>query len=146
DVEHPEAAPLFSSPAELSMVKSFDKWFGKPSMFRTCIFDIFEQVRPAEQYYFRASREAIFAHTLGQVAADSSSYIERLRAALLPLRLAFRHAPYLGGCRPTYADFIGWAAFVAFSPRTMQPLLASDGRSRDGCCPARARRQVNFLD
>ena len=129
DVEYPASAPLFSSPAELSMVKFFDKWFGTqvlPLMFRACVFDIYERVRPAEQDYFRISREAIFGQTLEQVAADSGSDIERLRAGLLPLRLALRHAPYLGGRSPNYADFIGWAAFVAFAPAATKPFLAPD--------------------
>jgi glutathione S-transferase len=118
--------PLFRSPAELSMVRFFDKWFGanvlRP-MFRSCVIDIFNRVKPEEQAYFRASREELIGQSLEAVAAEADSYIARMREALLPMRLALRQLPYLGGEEPNYADHIAWSAFVGFAPILSKPLL-----------------------
>jgi len=120
---------LFSSPAELTMVRFFDKWFGTqvlPHMFRYSVLRIYERVRAEEQPYFRASRERLFDRTLEEVAADAPSRIKTMHNALLPLRLALRRDPYLGGVEPNYADYIGWSAFVAFEPVLKHDLLAAD--------------------
>ncbi|SEE75806.1 glutathione S-transferase [Rhizobiales bacterium GAS191] len=129
DEAFPDLPRLFSSPAELAMGKFFDKWFGTavlPPMFRSCVYQIFEHVRPEEREYFRATRERMFKQTLEAVAADSDMYIARMREALLPMRLALRRDPYLGGDQPNYADHIAWGAFVGFSYIVEKPLLAPD--------------------
>lgn len=129
DETFPDHRRLFSSRAELAMVKFFDKWFGTavlPPMFRSCVYQIFERVRPEEQDYFRTTRERMLGQALEKVAADSEAYLARTRAALLPMRLALRSAPYLGGDQPTYADYIAWGAFVGFSFIVERPLLAPD--------------------
>jgi glutathione S-transferase len=108
------------------MLCFFDKWFGTqvlPPMFRSCVIEIFGRVKPDEQAYFRSARERLFGQTLEAVAADADSSIARMREALLPMRLALRHGPYLGGERPNYADHIAWGAFVGFAPILVKPLL-----------------------
>jgi glutathione S-transferase len=129
DETFPDHPRLFSSRPELAMVKFFDKWFGTavlPPMFRSCVYQIFEHVRPEEQDYFRTTRERMFGQALEMVAADSENYLARMREALLPMRLALRSAPYLGGDQPTYADYIAWGAFIGFSFIVERPLLAPD--------------------
>jgi len=129
DEAFPDHPPLFSSQPELAMVRFFDKWFATavlPPMFRSCVYQIFEHVRPEEQDYFRTTRERMFRQTLEAVAADSENYLAQMREALLPMRLALRSAPYLGGDQPTYADYIAWGAFVGFSFIVRRPLLAPD--------------------
>lgn len=72
------ARPLFSGPAEHAMVRLFDKWFGTqvlPPMFRSCVIDIFNHVKPEGRAYFRASREALLGQTLEAVAAEAHQYI-----------------------------------------------------------------------
>jgi glutathione S-transferase len=131
---------LFSGPAEHAMVRFFDRWFGTqvlPPMFRSCVIDIFNHVKPEERAYFRATREALVGQTLEAVAAEAHRYIARMNEGLLPLR----QQPYLGGQNPNYADHIAWSAFVGFAPIVTVPLLEPNdpispwlarGRSRAG--------------
>ena len=129
DATFPDAPRLFSSSAELAMVKFFDKWFGTtimPPLFRSCVYEIFSHVRPEEQSYFRITRELTFGQTLEAVASDWESYICRAREALLPMRLALRRAPYLGGEHPNYADHIAWGTFVGFGMIAKHALLSHD--------------------
>jgi glutathione S-transferase len=95
DETFPDHPRLFSSRPELAMV-NFDKWFGTavlPPMFRSCVYQIFEHVRPEEQDYFRTTRERMFGSVLEMVAADWENYLARIREALLmglasrPIRL-----------------------------------------------------------
>jgi glutathione S-transferase len=150
DETFPDHPRLFSSRPELAMVKFFDKWLGTavlPPMFRSCVYQIFEHVRPEEQDYFRTTRERMFGQALQMVAADSENYLARVRKALLPMRLAPRSAPYLGGDQPTFADYIAWEAFIGFSFIVERPLLAPDdalqswiqrGAATAAACPAPA--------
>jgi glutathione S-transferase len=128
DAAYPDD-PLFSSPAELAMVRFFDKWFGtgvQTSMFRACVYEIFRRVKPVDREYFRESRERSLGQTLESVAAQVEQNFARMREALLPMRLALRRSDFLGGAAPNYADYIGWSAFAAFGPLTAEPLLAAD--------------------
>jgi glutathione S-transferase len=91
DRAFPDLPSLFASAGELAMIRFFDKWFGTqvlPRMFRSCVFEIFETVRPGEQDYFRRSRERLLGQTLEEIAADAERYITETREALLPMRLA----------------------------------------------------------
>jgi glutathione S-transferase len=129
DVGFPETISLFGSPAEYSMAQFFDKWFGTavlPPLFRSCVYDLFQRVKPHEQQYFRSTREKMFGESLESVAARGHEYLRIARKALLPMRLALRRAPFLGGTHPGYADFIAWGTLAAFSPITRAPLLAPD--------------------
>ena len=63
DVAFADYPRLLSSREELAMVTFFDKWFGTaimPPMFRSCVYQIFERVRPQEREYFRTTRERTF--------------------------------------------------------------------------------------
>lgn len=128
DGAYPSQPMLFSSPAELAMVRFFDKWFGTaimPPMFRSCVLEIFRRAKPQEQDYFRTSRERLFKKSLEAVAGEAGDNIAKMRDALMPMRLALRQTPFLGGAAPNYADHIAWGTFVAFAPFAAEPLLAA---------------------
>src|ERR1700761_7091454 len=77
----PGARPLFSSDAELAMVKFFDKWLGTaimPPMFRACVADVFERLMPEDRDYFRQSREEKFGETLEAVGLKAEANIEQM--------------------------------------------------------------------
>ncbi len=129
DEAYPERPALFGSPGELAAVRFFDKWFGTavmPHFFRACVLEIFDQVAPGEQAYFRSSREATLGATFEEVAARRDDHLSAGRDALLPLRLALRHSPYIGGTAPSYADYIAWGCFVGFDAVASWPLLADN--------------------
>jgi len=129
DVAYPKLPPLFASPAEFAMVAFFDKWFGTtimPPMFKSCVAEIFQLIPEAQQQYFRSTRERDLGETIEAIGARSDGYLQSLRSALLPLRLALRRTAYIGGDWPNYADYIAWGCFAAFSPVAKCKLLADD--------------------
>jgi len=116
DATYPERPALFGSLGELASVRFFDKWFGTAVMsrfFRACVLEIFGKVAPEEQAYFRSTREATLGATFEEVAAKQDEHLSAGRDAMLPVRLALRKSPYIGGVAPNYADYIVWGCLVA---------------------------------
>jgi glutathione S-transferase len=74
--------------------------------------DVLAQVKPEARDYFRATRERLLGTTLEQAAAAREEHLAALSAALDPLRVTLRNAPFLGGEEPTYADYTVFGAFM----------------------------------
>lgn len=73
--------------------------------------DIHGLLRPADQAYFRKTREARLGKTLEEAAANRDQAVEGFRNALNPMRLTLKTQPYLGGASPNYADYIVFGPF-----------------------------------
>jgi glutathione S-transferase len=90
-------------------------WWGDsaviPGLVSLIIMDIHAHLRPADQAYFRESREARFKKTLEEVAANRDKDVVTFRKSLDPVRLTLRSQPFLGGEQPNYADYIVFGPF-----------------------------------
>jgi glutathione S-transferase len=90
-------------------------WWGDIAIvggiFPMIALDIHGHLKPVDQAYFRASREARLGRTLEQAAADRDRSVEEFRKGLTPMRLTLRTQPYLGGTAPNYADYIVFGGF-----------------------------------
>jgi glutathione S-transferase len=124
--------PLFSSPAELAMVRLTDQWFMSEVMrklLRIYLLDVHDAAHPLDQPYFRESREQGFlrGRTLENFAADRLTRLPALREALAPLRTHLAKYAFLGGASPNFADYIVIGAFIwVGSVATVPPLQADD--------------------
>jgi glutathione S-transferase len=131
DRAYPDNRPLFSSPAELAMVRLTDQWFMSEVMrklFRIYILDVHDAAHPSDQPYFRESREkGLRGRTLEDFTADRLTRLPALREALAPLRAHLATFPFLGGAEPNFADYIVLGGFIwAASVATVPPLQADD--------------------
>ena len=90
-------------------------WWGDsvviPGLVSLIIMDIHAHLRPADQAYFRESREARFKKTLEEVAANRDKDVVTFRKSLDPVRLTLRSQSFLGGEQPNYADYIVFGPF-----------------------------------
>ena len=123
--------PLFSSPGERALVRFFDAWFGLEimnRMFGICVLDIHNHARPADQPYFRESRERrLGGKTLEQFTAGREERLPELRHALRPMRAALSGTHFIGGDTPNYADYIALGGFLwAGAICTLPPLEKDD--------------------
>ena len=73
--------------------------------------DIHSHLRPADQAYFRKTREVRLGKTLEQAAANRDEAVETFRQSLNPMRLTLKTQPWLGGASPNYADYIVFGPF-----------------------------------
>lgn len=134
DRAFPGQPALFSSAAELAMVRLTDAWFSAEilrKMFGVYVLDIHNAARPEDRPYFRQTREKrLKGATLEEFTADRVSRLPALRDALIPLRAHLSRFPYLGGSAPNYADYIGLGAFLWVASVSTLPLLAHDDTLR----------------
>jgi glutathione S-transferase len=131
DQAHPDHPRLFSSPAELAMVRLTDQWFTAEvmrKMFRIYLLDVHDAAQPRDRPYFRASREqGLRGRTLEDFTADRVTRLPALREALAPLRAHLAKNLFLGGAHPNFADYIVLGAFIwAGSVGTVPVLEAHD--------------------
>jgi glutathione S-transferase len=134
DRQFPERPALFSSPAELATVRFTDAWFTAEVMrrlFRVYIKDVYDRARPADQPYFRSSREKnLKGATLESFTANRLAVLPEVRAALHPLRMHLTKFAFIGGAAPNYADYIVWSGFQWVASVSTLPLLAADDSLR----------------
>ena len=134
DRAFPGQPALFSSAAELAMVRLTDAWFSAEilrKMFGVYVLDIHNAARPEDRPYFRQTREKrLKGATLEEFTADRVSRLPALRDALIPLRAHLSRFPYLGGSAPNYADYIALGAFLWVASVSTLPLLAHDDTLR----------------
>ncbi len=134
DRAFPGAPPLFTSPAELAMVRLTDAWFTSEilrKMFGVYVLDVHDAARPEDRPYFRRTRELrLKGATLEEFTADRAARLPALRDALMPLRAYLQRFPFVGGGAPNYADYIVLGAFRWVASVSTLPLLAHDDTLR----------------
>jgi glutathione S-transferase len=110
---YPDAPSLFGSDEGRTYAQFVQAWAQSQlhaRLTRLIIKDIHDRLDPADQAYFRASREKLLAASLEEVHDSRDSRIEDFRAALQPARLVLGVQSYLGGDAPRYADYLLFGA------------------------------------
>lgn len=138
---YPHAPSLFGGEAGMPAVRFINAWADSmlmPSMARLVMSDIPRHMNESDAAYFRRSREQRFGATLETVCANRDQDVESFRQSLLPIRLALRSAPFIGGDTPHYADYsvfgpFQWARCISDFPllKTDDPVAAWAGRMLD---------------
>jgi glutathione S-transferase len=126
---YPERPSLFRGKGGESLSRFVESWSQgevHPRLTRMIVADIHGILGPADQSYFRESREKALGRRLEEVQAGRDERLDDFRKALAPLRRMLGFQPFLGGETPLFADYIvfgalQWARVV--SPVT---LLADD--------------------
>jgi glutathione S-transferase len=126
---YPDRPSLFGGEGGRAMGRMIN-WWGDavvvPGLVPLIITDIHAHLRPADQAYFRQSREARFKKTLEEVAATREQDVLTFRKSLDPLRLTLRSQPFIGGEQPNYADYIVFGPFQWARAISGFQLLQSD--------------------
>ena len=111
---YPDRPSLFGGEGGRAMGRMLN-WWGDTvvigGMFPMIVKDIHDHLRPADQAYFRKTREARLGKTLEDAGANRDEAVEGFRAALNPMRLTLKTQPYIGGASPNYADYIVFGPF-----------------------------------
>ncbi len=87
---------------------------------------IHDMLDPADQVYFRQSREARLGSTLEDLTAGRDEEIASFPAKLEPLRHMLRYQPFLGGETPLFADYIVLGLFQWLRITTGSTYLSAD--------------------
>ena len=111
---YPDRPSLFGGDGGRAMGRMLNSWGDMTvfaGMFPLIVADVHGHLAPADQAYFRKTREARFGKSLEDVAASRDKDVETFRKSLDPMRLTLRTQPFLGGAAPNYADYIVFGGF-----------------------------------
>jgi glutathione S-transferase len=123
---HPEAPSLFGGAAGRQFARFVHHWATTqlhPAIFRIGVADIWDRLDPADQPYFRESREQRLGAPLESFRQQQPILLAQLGAALVPLRAMLGEQQFLGGGQPLFADYIVFGAFQWSRVISPVPLL-----------------------
>jgi len=104
--------------AATRLIEGYSQMIIQPALTKIVVLDIWKGLAPADQVYFRASREARLGRSLEDVDAAKGSEIESFAAKLEPMRHMLKFQPWIGGQKPLFGDYIlfgalQWARIVS---------------------------------
>lgn len=129
DAVFPATPPLIAPGAPAHVLKFFQYWVQTHvhgPIGRLILKDLHDSLDPADQAYFRASREKMYKATLEEVQAGREERVDAFRKGLQPMRLALAHGPFICGEQPGYADYLAFAGFMWARTSSPLQLLAED--------------------
>ena len=147
---YPDRPALFRNDAGRALTRFVQNWTETvlhPGIIGFVVLDIHRHIGPADQAYFRRSREVRFGKPLEEVVKDRGARLPAFRESLMPLRRTLERQAFLAGSGPAYADYIVFDAFQWARAISDFELLAYDdpvaswrGRMLDlfGDLPAKA--------
>lgn len=113
DEQYPDAPALVGTGAQASLTRFVEQYVNTTVHFgvaTSIVADIHDRLAPADQAYFRESREGRFKKTLEEVQAGREDRLADFHRSLHPVRALVRETSYLGGETPCYADYIVFGA------------------------------------
>jgi glutathione S-transferase len=122
---YPDRPSLFGGEGGKAMARFVESWSLMTlhtSLVRIILLDIHDSLEPADQAYFRTTREARFGMSLEAVVETGIEEAKTFAAKLEPLRTMLKKQPFIGGETPLFADYIvfgplQWARII--SPKTI---------------------------
>jgi glutathione S-transferase len=126
---YPDRPALFPGAAARGLTKFVQNWTDAalhPAIARLVVHDIWTHLVPADQAYFRTSREAFLGAPLEEVVRDREARLPAFRASLVPLRRTVERQNCVAGDAPAYADYIVFSALQWARAISDFELLAAD--------------------
>lgn len=110
---YPDRPTLFGGEGGMAAARFVEGWSQSTlhaALGVIALMDIHDCLEPADQDYFRTSREARMGKTLEQVSERRDAEIAGFSAKLQPLRLMLKSQMWIGGSQPLFADYIVFGA------------------------------------
>lgn len=114
EARYPDRPSLFGDDVGRALTRFVINWVDAVlhlGIIRLVLLDIHRQIGPADQAYFRQSREERFGTTLEAFVADREQRLPAFRDSLAPLRRTLERQDFLAGEAPAYADYAVFGAF-----------------------------------
>ena len=93
--------------------------------------DIHDVLAPADQAYFRQSREKRSGRSLEEMQVGVDALADDLATAYVPVRRALAHGPWLGGNSPMFVDYVAAGALIWLRTITGGVPLTDDNPVKD---------------
>lgn len=112
---YPDRPSLFGGDAGRDFARFIQHWQESqlsPFAITLIVTDLYASVVDEDREYFRKSREQRLGKPLEEAVAGREKRVEGFRKLCEPLRRRVSEAPFLGGDRPMYADYVAFGAFM----------------------------------
>ncbi len=108
-----QAPSLFGGDQGRALARFVAEWTAsvQGQILRSVVFDIFSHLDPADQAYFRESREERLGARLEDLQEGREQRLPALQQALQPLRTTLAAQPFLCGEAPAYAYYVVFGSF-----------------------------------
>ena len=109
DQAYPERPTLFGGEGGKASARFVERWAQTvvvPFLGKAALVDIHQRLAPADQDYFRQSREKRYGQKLEEVPAGREEGRAAFHATLAPLRSMLSVQPFIGGEGPLFHDYI----------------------------------------
>ncbi|MGB7336234.1 MAG: glutathione S-transferase family protein [Salaquimonas sp.] len=112
---YPDRGPgLFDGKGSVPLTRFVESWTQTQLhswIIKWAALDIYNMLSEEDQAYFRKKREAAFGTTLEVFVEGRENSLDKLKAALMPLRVLLKNQDFIGGDHPIFADYIPFGAF-----------------------------------
>ena len=128
---YPQAPALFGDArgeAHALFIKFWCEQTLNAQILRLIIMDLFARIHPKDKDYFRSSRKARFGKPLEELVVAPEQGLPPLRAALAPVRAVLEKQSFLGGDRPSFADYCLFGVFQWARAMSRIELLDTEDR------------------
>lgn len=131
---YPDRPTLFAGAggkALSRMIEGYVQTILQAALVKIIVKDIHDCLAPADQAYFRTTREQRLGRTLEEIEADHAGELAAFQPRLEPIRHMLKFQPFIGGEGPLFADYILFGALQWARVASPKRLLAADDPVRD---------------
>ena len=110
---YPDAPSLFKGEGSEALTTQIVNWSQTalhPEVAKLCLLDIHNSLAPADQEFFRTTREKLFGCTLEEFSAKHPKNSDGMSQALTPLEQTLKTQKFIGGDAPLFADYAVFGA------------------------------------
>ena len=126
---YPDRPTLFAGPggrAASRMIEGYVQTILQAAIVKIIVKDIHDCLAPADQAYFRTTREQRLGRTLEEIEAGHGAELAAFQPKLEPVRHMLKFQPFLGGDGPLFADYILFGALQWSRVVSPKRLMAPD--------------------
>lgn len=126
---YPDRPTLFAGAggkALSRMIEGYVQTILQAALVKIIVKDIHDCLAPADQAYFRTTREQRLGRTLEEIEADHAGELAAFQPRLEPIRHMLKFQPFIGGEGPLFADYILFGALQWARVASPKRLLAAD--------------------
>ncbi|MEX3009268.1 glutathione S-transferase N-terminal domain-containing protein [Hoeflea sp. TYP-13] len=111
---YPQQPSLFGGEGGKALARTLNHWVDATlqtslaGILAPALYDILE---PADQAYYRKTREARWGRTFESMRDERETYLAAAHTVFEPLRLRLAEAPYICGDAPAYGDYLIFGVF-----------------------------------
>lgn len=129
EATYPDKPSLFGGDGGQALTRQIVNWSQvslHPEVAKLCLMDIYNLLAPADQEFFRTSREKMFGCTLEEFSSNHPKNSEALNKALTPVELTLKKQSFIGGNKPLFADYVVFGALQWLNTTASSDYLSGD--------------------